>query len=349
MIYINARFLTQKITGVQRFAREISKKLISIRKDIVFLVPSLSEIIHDETLDGFTIIEVKGGGGHYWEQITLPLYLLKNNSPLLISLCNVGPVFYRNQVITLHDITFVKYPQSYSKKFRLVYGLITPILLKNSKVILTVSDFSKNDIAENFKVNANRIKVIYNSVSEVFKEYKKNDVIDSEAYILAVSSQNYHKNFHGLIRAFSKYNGKLQLKIIGGKTKAFSGIGLDTNDERVSFLGRVSDEELARLYSGATCFIFPSLYEGFGIPPIEAQVCGCPVLSSDRASMKEVLRDSAVYFNPENDDEIISAINRVYADEKLRKSLIVKGELNAQRFSWYESASKLNTIINTLI
>ncbi|HBR1410458.1 glycosyltransferase family 4 protein [Klebsiella pneumoniae] len=348
MIYINARFLSQKITGVQRFAREISKQLNKIRNDITFLVPSVNDVINFDDLEGGDILEVKGGRGHYWEQITLPFFLRQKQSPLLLNLCNAAPAFYHNQISTIHDITYLKYPQSYSLKFRTLYGLLTPLLLRNSRAILTVSDFSKKDISEHYNCDEDKISVIYNSVSDVFtgKDIKKDSF--GMPYILAVSSQNYHKNFHGLIRAFSKYDGALQLKIIGGKTKAFNGIDLTSEDSRISFLGRVSDEELAELYSNASCFIFPSLYEGFGIPPLEAQACGCPVVSSNRASMIEVLGRSAIYFDPESDSEILEAINQITTDSTLREKLVQSGFINFKRFSWYDSAFKINTIIKSL-
>ncbi|ROR98348.1 glycosyltransferase family 4 protein [Raoultella terrigena] len=349
MIYVNARFLTQKLTGVQRFAREISIKLNEIRDDIIFVVPSLDGVIDIEEMGDANIVEVKGGEGHFWEQISLPLFLIKNKSPLLINLCNAAPAFYNNKITTIHDVTYLKYPQSYSLKFRAVYGLLIPRLLKSSKAILTVSDFSRNDIIENYSCDEGKISVIYNSVNQLFKNtnIKKNEE-NTEPYILAVSSQNYHKNFHGLINAIKKYDGNLKLKIIGGKTQSFSGIEFKTEDERISFLGRVSDKELIDLYSHAFCFIFPSLYEGFGIPPLEAQACGCPVLSSNRASMGEVLDNSAIFFDPESDSEILLAIDKITNDSILRERLINDGFNNVQRFSWYESALKVNKIIESL-
>jgi glycosyltransferase involved in cell wall biosynthesis len=341
--------MTQKITGVQRFAREISKELACQRDDLIFLVPSINKIVDIDSLQGVNIVEVRGAEGHLWEQVTLPLFLLRKKSPLLLNLCNVAPVIYRNKISTLHDITYIKYPQSYSLKFRLLYRFLTPLIIKGSKNIITVSDFSLMEISKYYNLDPKKISVVYNSVTNEIKKIKNTSTGRSKDYLLAVSSQNFHKNFHTLIQAFSNYTGNLNLKIIGDKAQAFSGVENICSDERIQFLGRVSDEELSALYTNAFGFIFPSLYEGFGIPPLEAQYCGCPVISSNRASMPEVLGDSVLYFNPESKDEIILAILEIENNKIVRDQLIEKGFSNIRRFSWTESAKKVNTIIHRLL
>ncbi|HDS4950394.1 TPA: glycosyltransferase family 4 protein, partial [Klebsiella aerogenes] len=135
------------------------------------------------------------------------------------------------------------------------------------------------------------------------------------------------------------------LKIIGHKAKAFASVDLTKENQRIEYLGRVSDEELIDLYRNASAFIFPSLYEGFGIPPLEAQACGCPVISSKSASMKEVLRDSAIFFDPENCADICNAMTTVLNDTDLQKDLIERGFNNVKRFSWENSASILLKIV----
>lgn len=344
MIYINGRFLTQKITGVQRFAYELSKRLSQTRKDIVFLVPDLSSINPEYSISSMQIVEVKGGGGHYWEQITLPRFLKRNGMPLVISLCNTGPAFYKNQIATSHDITYVRFPNGFPKKFRYFYRLITPLIIKNAKSILTVSNFSKEEISTYYGCDKNKIHVIYNAVNEDFKNINC-DSVGEERYFLAVSSVNYHKNIHGLVQAFMESKLDAKLNIIGGTTKIFNDVNIKVDDPRINFLGRVDDKTLIQLYQNAQAFIFPSFYEGFGIPPLEAQSCGCPVLSSDRASMKEVLASSAIYFDPENKSEIIDAMNSICSDSDLRKNLIQMGLDNVGRFSWQDSANKLNLLI----
>ncbi|MBU9848541.1 glycosyltransferase, partial [Rahnella aceris] len=161
--------------------------------------------------------EVCGLSGHLWEQITLPLYLYKNERPLLINLCNTAPVSYPNQIVTHHDITYLKFPKSFPFSFRLLYRLIAPLILKNSKHIITVSDFSKKEIVTNYRCPLDKISVIPNAYSDIFKPYiTKTDLQKKENYLLAVSSTNFHKNFHGLIDAFLSADIDMDLKIIGG-------------------------------------------------------------------------------------------------------------------------------------
>ena len=139
-------------------------------------------------------------------------------------------------------------------------------------------------------------------------------------------------------------------KIIGSLSNAFNDqTSLFNNDPRIKFLGRVSDKELVQLYQNAKFFIFPSLYEGFGIPPLEAQACGCPVISSNAASLPEVLKESAIYFEPNDVNSIRAAIEFVNLDTVLTEKLVIDGYENIKRFSWDKSAQKLNEIIDQVL
>lgn len=347
MIYINGRFLTQPLTGVQRFAIEISKELSKIRNDLVFLTPDDNFI--SPLGDGLNIKVVKGGGGHYWEQVILPNYLIKKNNPLLINLCSTAPAYYKNQIVTHHDITYKRYPESFSYKFRLFYGWLIPKILKNSRKIITVSDFSKKEISDFYLIDNNKIEVVYNAVGDAFQQVIPEFNPNEKAFALAVSSPNYHKNFHGLIESFIDSDLDLSLKIIGGGAASFKKMSFDyEKDRRISFLGRVNDETLISLYSNARFFVFPSFYEGFGIPPLEAQKCGCPVISSSEASMPEVLSDSALYFSPHSKSDIKRALYEINTNMELRCKLKKLGMDNTKRFSWTKSAEKVNDIINNL-
>lgn len=337
------------MTGVQRFAEEISLQIEHMRDDVILLVPDVKAIKKQSLLKRFNIEEVPGLNGHLWEQITLPLYLLRRKSPLLINLGNTAPVFYSHQVVTHHDITYLKYPKSFPFSFRLLYRIISPLMIRNSKQVVTVSQFSRSEISSQYRCQEEKIKIIYNAVSDLFEPTKEvTSEPDKERYLLAVSSTNYHKNFHGLIDAFSDANLDIDLKIIGDSADVFSTLDLKRNHPRIHFVGRVNDDELVKLYQHATAFVFPSFYEGFGIPPLEAQACGCPVISSNTASMPEVLGESVLYFNPESKREIINALSLIVSDVELRAQLVEKGFKNKERFSWGESASNLNDIIRNV-
>lgn len=345
MIYINGRFLTQDLTGVQRFAEEISINLQFIRDDIIFLVPDIKSIKRNVIAENINVQEAKGFKGHLWEQITLPHFLLKRGRPLLVNLCNTAPVMYSNQIVTHHDITYIKYPKSFPLSFRLLYRLLSPLMLRNSRKVITVSNFSKKEISQHYSCPLDKINVIYNAASSNFKEEKITNFELSDDYILAVSSTNYHKNFQGLIDEFLATNLDIKLKIIGGTAGVFNRINLENKDSRVQFIGRVDDAELIKLYQQAKAFVFPSLYEGFGIPPLEAQACGCPVISSNKASMPEVLEESVLYFDPDLKGDIANKLEKICNEQDCRELLIAKGLENVKRFSWIKSANKLNDLI----
>ncbi|HGM6755766.1 TPA: glycosyltransferase family 4 protein [Serratia marcescens] len=346
MLYINARFLTQDMTGVQRFAEQISRNLNAIRDDVVFLVPD--EEYKIEVDPSFELKVIGKRNGHLWEQIDLPKYLKSIGSPPLLNLCSTAPLFYRNQIVTHHDITYKRYPESFSRKFRYIYNSIIPIMLKNCRKIITVSEFSKDEIAKAFHVEKEKISVVYNASSEKFKSI---DSDRKEKYLLAVSSPNYHKNFHGMLKAFAMLDNKIdiKLKIIGRSADNFNKqmyANAENANSNIEFLGRVDDLELVKLYQNATAFVFPSFYEGFGIPPLEAQSCGCPVIASSSASIPEVLGESALYFDPYKIDEITNAMETIICNDSVREELIILGFENTRRFSWVKSAQAVDKIIS---
>lgn len=354
MLYVNARFLTQNITGVQRFAANIALELKKINKDIVFLTPK--NIIQTEIAEKLNAQVVGVNTGHAWEQLDLPLYLYKNRKPLLLNLCNTAPILYKNKVVTLHDIIFIKYPQSFSKKFILWYNFFIPAVLSSAKHIITVSDFSKNDIVSHFKLSEDDISVVYNAVDQVFLDVQDEvDELQNKDYFLAVSSPNYHKNFQRLIEAFvlfnTNHNNRFKLKIIGSLSNSFKydNGNLSCKDKKIEFLGRVTDLELKELYRSARAFVFPSLYEGFGIPPLEAQACGCIVLSSNAASLPEVLEHSAIFFDPLRIEDMQSAMDKLVSlTTNEKKILHSKALCNLDRFSWGKSADKIVRLLKNM-
>ena len=343
-IIVNTRFLTQSITGVQRFAIEISRELKKyFGNDIAFVGPY--NIINEEIVNELEVIRTGKHSGHIWEQIELPRYLNRHGKPLLVCLCNTAPIFYRHKISTVHDVAFITFPQTFSKSFLLFYRIIIPLVLKTSKKVVTVSNFSKCELQNYYHISADQIYVIYNAVDKSFKKVDDEN-LKKTPYFLAVSSVNYRKNFLAVLQAFQLLPNKdLMLYVVGDlKNNSFKGIDIQQYkcDTRIKFLGRVSDDELIRLYSNAVGFIYPSLYEGFGIPPIEAQMCGCPVLSSDIPVLKEVLQDSAYYCNPYDINDISEKMQQLCRDNYV---IIMAGYENVKRFSWKQSSKILANVI----
>ena len=348
MIVINARFLTQEMRGVQRFAEQICLQLKSLRNDLVFVAPH--DIHLHESAEQLQVRRIGRHRGHLWEQVDLPLWLARNGSPPLISLCNTAPLFYSNQIATHHDITYIRHPESYSRTFRAMYRNLTPLLLGRTKALITVSEFSRREIAAYYGYPANNICVVPNAVDERFRPFSAEHCQrGSTPYLLAVSSPSAHKNFARMVAAFLRMEGHedVELRIIGDSNRVFSGSLHDVaGSRRIRMLGRLTDEELVEAYQGATAFVFPSVYEGFGIPPLEAQACGCPVIAARAASIPEVLGDSALYFDPLKVKDIASSMQRILSEDALRQDLRRRGKANVARYCWNSSARQVSRLID---
>lgn len=349
MIVVNARFLTQKTTGIQRFATEITRELLELRSDVVLAAPRGT--IDLAGLDPAALQRVGRLSGHAWEQVDLPLFARRQRA-LLLGLASTGPVWYRPQVSTHHDITYVRHPESFGRRFRALYGVIVPRLIAHSAHLLTVSDFSRTEIAQYFGVAPETFTVVANAADERFRPRGPGADAAPGRYLLAVSSPNAHKNFARMIEAFqriSRAHPDVELRVVGGQTRSFSRQEYGDRTSRVRFLGRVDDDELAELYRGALAFVFPSLYEGFGIPPLEAQRCGCPVIAARAASMPEVLGDSALFVDPYDVDDIARAMSTLIDDPRVRDRLVAEGARNAARFSWRASAERVSRVLDDVL
>ncbi len=345
-IYINGRFLTQRVTGVQRFAREIVKSIDEQKSawgDINFVLLVPSNYDKTFTLKNIQIQIVKGTGNYYWEQIKLPLFLGKHKDYYLLSLCNVSPLLLkRRNVVTVHDLAIIDHPEFYSKKFVSAYKFIYKHELKNASCIVTVSEFSKNKIAKHYKVPSDKITVAYSAVNTDLGEdsIKLNDIFDTvdKPICFSVGSASKNKNMKYVIEC-AKKNQDYLFVVSGERNKVFSST--NCTDEKlpdnVRMAGYLNDNQLRCLYKNCDCFLFPSIYEGFGLPPLEATSYGCKkIIVSDIPTMREIFGDSVNYVNPLDYKNVISLKDAKSFDyENINK-----------RFSWGKSAS---IILNCLL
>jgi len=342
MIYINGRFLTQIPTGVQRFAFELCKQLKKNGLEFKVLAPKK---VLDTYKHNFDVIIIGQFQSHLWEQIELPVYLLRKNNPLLISFSGLGPVFYKRHISTIHDLAFYRNSEWFSFYYRTFYKIMTPILVRYVNKIITVSEFSKSEIINILRVPKEKITVVYNAVSfPSTSEVSK----DKENYILAVSSIDPRKNFLALIKAFNSMNQpEYQLYIVGKKDRVFkdNDLGDFCSRNNIKFLGYISDKDLISYYKKASLFVYPSLYEGFGIPPIEAMSCGCPVLVSDIPVIREVCGDAAFYCNPYDYADIAAKMKQILSDKKNVINKINKGFEQIKQYNWEKSAQKVLALI----
>lgn len=344
MIYINGRFLSHPMTGINRFAYELCKA--SSRLFEFTIIAPRGRILPEYDVRGLKIIEYGRLKSHLWEQISLPMFLSTKKDYILLNFSGLGPVLSKSKISTIHDVSFLHNPDWFSKGYYLFYKILTPLIINTSRALLTVSEFSKSEILKYYNVSPEKIHVIYNAVTKSLE----NSAADNkkEKYILTVGSLDPRKNFKTLIRAFSDERLRhLELRIVGGANKVFGELGYDMqNSPNIRFLGRVSDEELRTQYRNAHLFILASLYEGFGIPPLEALSNGCPIALSDIPVFHEVFENAAVYFNPNDIDDIINVILKSY-DNSMPPSFDPAKRV-LKKFSWNTSAEKIQSILNTL-
>ncbi len=331
--YINGRFLTQSMTGTNRFAYELCLQLVKRKCDFVVLTPNVPLCsAYDAQL--LPIRRIGRFSSHLWEQISLPLYMRKKES-LLVSLKGLGPVFKRNQVCTIHDMSYLANPAWFSKGYYLFYRLMTPIMANHAKRILTVSHFSKAEITARLGVSPDKISVVYNAPSEQFKRVEESSD-STEKYFLTVSSLDPRKNLSLVFSAYLKSSQRYPLYVIGERHTVFGEVTLPENG-RIRFLGRVSDEELRRYYAHCSLFVYPSLYEGFGMPPMEAIACGCEnVVLSDIPVFREVYGEVGQYVKV--DDE--AALSHLFDQTDMRTNSGCFSDFT-EKYTWQRSVEQL--------
>ena len=260
-------------------------------------------------------------------------------------------------VCTIHDICFEHYKNIFTKKEYYQQKLLIPYAAKHSVYIFTVSNHAKNDIVEHYHVNPENVVVTYNAVNEQFKvlhvgelqeeELREKFHIGGEPFVLTVGNLQPRKNLPRLIEAFNDWkieNQKpVKLVIVGKKAWMYSDIlkAVGVDNDSIVLTDYVSDEDLVRLYNAAACFIYPSFFEGFGIPPLEAMSCGTPVAVADATSLPEVVGDAGLYFDPFDTNEIKRCLHRLMNDKDLRGNLRIKGLSRRNLFSWEDSAKKI--------
>ena len=284
------------------------------------------------------------------EQFYLPLRAALDGLDVIHSPLDTVPLFARcPAVMTLHDINFAAMPEATSSVQNFIARTLVKASAQRARAILTVSEFSRREIAATLNIDPARIFAVHNGgLRDAHRPLKweqvANKVKIQEPYVLAFSSVNPHKNIGNLLRAFAhaRLPQQVQLVVIGrmplgGESLAALARALGIQN-KVSFTGYLKEEEKAQVLQHARMLAFPSLYEGFGLPVIEAMSYDVPVACANVAALPEVAGNAARLFDPRNVDEITAAIEEVFSDEALRAQLIAAGRINARRFSWERTA-----------
>lgn len=356
-IFINARFLTQARTGVQRYAGEVVRALdmlidtaeIGRQHSFTLLAPCRN--CHQLDLKHIPLRHVGHLSGHFWEQLELPWFARKG---FLLNLCNVAPAIKQNQSVTIHDAGVFAMPESYSRAFRIWYRWLTHRLASRSSYIITDSIFSKSEMEKYIAIPSTKIKCISLGCEHIKRPVADTDFLVKHGlldkpYFLAVSSLSRRKNFEAIVAIAKRPEyPELNLVVVGGANPRVFGISQMVWPERISYLGEVNDSQLKALYQHAVGFVYPSFYEGFGLPPLEAMTCSCPVIVSDIPPHREVCGEAALYCDPHNIDDIISKMKILVTDTDKRRYLISQGRERAKTFSWMDTARHIYALIDNL-
>jgi glycosyltransferase involved in cell wall biosynthesis len=348
---INGRFLRRRPSGVDRFALETIRALDALLvaddpavrdRRVALLVPA------DATVpSGLRRVTIERFGrlpGQLWEQAELPWRV---GGRLLLNLCNTAPLALRHQAVVIHDAATVRVPQAFTPAFRATYGAMMPSLGRRSAHVLTVSEFSRRELAAVWGIARGRVTVLPEGAEHVLREPADVSVLEREGlapdgFVLAVGNLTPHKNLGTLLRA-AALGGRLRLDVViagGSHPKVFRDAGL-TLPAGVRAIGYVSDAELRALYSAAACFVFPSRYEGFGLPPLEAMACGCPVIASSAGAIPETCGDAALRFDCDDAAALRAAIEAVVDDPARRQRMRDLGRHRAAEYTWERTARGL--------
>ncbi len=330
---VNGRFQGRRLTGVERYASEI---LHCLGTAVEVVKPSQP---------------LAGVQGHLWEQFLLPTRLGRN--AFLWSPANTGPLAVTRQAITIHDLSVLDHPEWFNANFRLWYMLLLPRLAKRARVVLTVSEHSRRSILRRFGLPEEKVVVVPDGVN--LNQFQPCDASAvrakyglGERYVLFVGSLDPRKNLERLSQAMVLLSDvrNIELAIAGSWTNIFRPVAVHASKRRIRLLGYVPDEDLPALYSGATFFIMPSLFEGFGLSVLEAMACGTPVIASHAGALPEVVGDAAMLVDPTSVEGIAEGMRQLLSQPERRAELKRKGLERVHQFSWERSAQQVLEVLS---
>lgn len=377
IIGIDARFYGPIGKGLGRYTQEIVDNVITLLSstpEINFVIFLSVENFSDFNCDGQKVkkVLIKARWYSLAEQIEIPYRLWQEKIDLVhFPHFNVPILTLTPFIVTIHDLILTKFPTYRATTLHPLlywlkdkaYRLVISLAVKRAKKIITVSEFTKNDLINQFKVEPSKILVTYEGVANLIKSNESlltakldnKKVLElynlSTPFLLYVGNAYPHKNLEGLIRIFGKLRTDqtdLKLVLVGKEDYFYNRVKEfakhhnfwqpANHNSLVAFPGYIPDEHLAVIFEVASAYVFPSLYEGFGLPPLEAMAHNCPVVSSNRASMPEILGEAALYFDPENEAEAVTIISGLLNNNEQRLKMIDLGQKQAKKYSWLECA-----------
>ena len=362
-VIVNGSFTVQAITGVQRYAWELLRALARAGRGRLRILlvspagahPDAAGLLEAAMAEG---VELLADGSRMpaplWTQVRLPAIARRAGAQLVWSPANIGPLRVRRQVVSIHDASVFVGPEWFSPAFRVYYRALLPRIGRRAQRIIAPSEAARSDLARHGVAPAERIDVVHPGISPVFHPAADPSRWEAERpYVLSVGSRDPRKNWKTLLEAWSmlpeRARSGRQLILAGGGARAFAKNELGPLPPGTKLLGRVPEEDLPGLYAASDLLAFPSLYEGFGLPPLEAMACGVPAVVSGAPSLREVCGDAALYHDPLDARALAGAIEASLCDPSLREELRRAGRLRALRYTWDSSGAKLTGIIESCI
>jgi glycosyltransferase involved in cell wall biosynthesis len=279
-------------------------------------------------------------------------------SPIVPALIKIPTVF------TIHDLTNLLFPQTHTLKGRIIEKIFLKTAIKKAKKIIAVSNATKNDVIKFFPKVQDKIQTTYLGFDQAFRKTTPEECLSElkkrklkPGYILFVGTLEPRKNVTTILEAYSKLGPDIQdahpLVAVGSKGWKFGPIFEKVDElklaDKIKFLGYLTPEELAPIYNGASVFVLPSLYEGFGLPPLEAMACGAPVIVSNLSSLPEVVGEAGILVSPLDSDDLAKKITKILSDNVYRQKLSEKSLLQSKKFSWQKTAEETLSIFNEII
>ena len=290
-----------------------------------------------------------------WEQLVWPIESAYSRLDMLHSMAFVTPLWrtVSKTIVTVFDLSFIHHPERYSPLKRLYLQTQTRRSCRQATTVIAISESGRQDIHKLFGVPLERIEVVYPGVDPIFQpasaeaiaQFKKEKQLD-RPYILHVGTLQPRKNIPMLIEAFAQLrHPSMELILVGGKGWLYDEIYARVEQHglknHVRFMGYVPDTELPLWYNGATALVFPSVYEGFGMPVTQAMACGTPVITSNTSSLPEVVGNAGMMFNPHDSAELVSCLDRIINDSQFASQLKTQGFEQVRQFSWTHSGTKM--------
>lgn len=342
---INGRFLSQPTTGVQRVACELVRALDTVLASDPAGARSLSlELVLPPdaampwTLEAIPSRRAGRLRGHAWEQSILPAHAPGG----LLSLCNTGPLLHRKQIVCIHDATTRSSPGSYTFGFRSLYRVLIPALARTAGAVTTVSAHSARELRRLGICPTGSVRVVPNGHEHVTRwiptHSDRTRAVAGRDTVVLIGSPAPHKNIDLLLGLSDRLRAAgIRLAVVGARDpRVYASV--PPTGGGVDWLGRISDAEMAALLQDSLCLAFPSLTEGFGMPPLEAMALGCPTIVSDRTSLPEICGSASLYAPADDPDAWFDRIRELRSSPSLREDLAARGRTRAARFRWSDAA-----------